>query len=87
MLLSSGWGGLRGGELAALCLPGRYGLQLEGRHLLGAPFGCSLGGYSLHRGGVHVGCRHLHGRTRPMVEVLRKPTNEPTYEPTNEPTS
>ena len=54
MLLRSGWGGLRGGELAALCLPGRYGLQLEGRHLLGAPFGCSLGGYSLHRGGVHV---------------------------------
>ena len=55
MLLSSGWGGLRGGELAALCLPGRHGLQLEGRHLPGAPFGCSLGSYSLHRGGVHVG--------------------------------
>ena len=70
MLLSSGWGGLRGGKLAALCLPGRHGLQLEGRHLPGAPFGCSLGSYSLHRGGVHAGCRHLHGGTRPTVEAL-----------------
>ena len=70
LLLSSGWGGLCGGKLAALCLPGRYGLQLEGRHLLGTPFGCSLGSYRLHRGGVRAGCRHLHGGTRPTVETL-----------------
>ena len=98
MLLSSGWGGLRGGELAALCLPDRYVLQLEGRHLLGAPFGCSLGSYSLHQGGVHAGCSHLHGGTRPTVDTLRSLRMShvaayvlayvrPTYEPTCEPTS
>ena len=74
LLLSSGWGGLRGGKLAALCLPGRYRLQLEGRHLLGTPFGCSLGSYSLHRGGVHAGCRHLRGGTRPTVEAFHSLT-------------
>ena len=56
--------------LAALCLPGRYGLQLEGRHLLGTPFGRSLGSYSLHRGGVHARCRHLHGGTRTAGDAL-----------------